>query len=105
MDIQFLWFDGCPNHGAARVLLTDVLASRGLGGFEDIDAGDADVAERHRFPGSPTIRINGIDIEPGYVDPEDYTPRCRVYVTTSGLKGVPERAWIVEALESALRER
>ena len=22
-------------------------------------------AERHRFPGSPTVRINGVDIDPG----------------------------------------
>ena len=101
MDVQFLWFDGCPSHEAARDLLTSVLAAKGLQSFEDIDAGDADVAERHRFPGSPTIRINGIDIEPGYVDPEDYTPRCRVYMTAQGLRGVPERRWIEDALEQA----
>ena len=101
MNVQFLWFNGCPNHEAARTLLMDVLAAHGLEGFEDIDAGDADIADMHRFPGSPTIRVNGVDIEPGYIDPEDYVPRCRVYLTEQGLRGVPERRWIEDALEQA----
>jgi hypothetical protein len=100
MNVQFLWFDGCPNHEAARRMLVEVLAERDMQDFEDIDAGDPDVAVRLRFPGSPTIRIDDIDIEPGFIDPQDYTPRCRVYFTSQGLKGVPERAWILDLLRS-----
>ena len=100
MNIQFLWFDGCPNHEAARQMLTEVLAEHGLHEFEDIEASDSDVATQVRFPGSPTIRVDGIDVEPGFDDPEDYTPRCRVYFTSQGLKGLPERAWIVDLLRS-----
>ena len=66
--------------------------------IEEIDASDATVAERLRFPGSPTIRIDGSDIEPGFRDPGDYTPRCRLYRTDSGLAGLPDPAWIELAL-------
>lgn len=67
---------------------------------DDIDATDPAVAERHRFPGSPTIRVDGRDVDPSFKDPGDFTPRCRLYWTAEGLRGVPERAWV----ESALRE-
>ena len=50
-------------------------------------------------PGSPTIRIDGVDVPPGFSDPGDYTPRCRVYWTNAGLRGVPERSWIEAALD------
>lgn len=51
-----------------------------------------------RFPGSPTIRIDGRDVDPTYVDPGDYTPRCRLYRTSEGLRGLPECRWIEDAL-------
>lgn len=97
--IEFLWFDGCPNHVAARRMLEDVIAEVAPGmRFADINAGDPAVAERLHFPGSPTIRVNGVDVDAAFVDPGDYTPRCRLYWTSAGLRGVPERSWLVEAL-------
>jgi hypothetical protein len=103
LDIELLWFEDCPNHPAARELLQDVLAERGLDTpVHEIDATDPAEATRLHFPGSPTIRVNGRDIAPGYVDPGDYTPRCRVYRTTAGLRGVPERVWIEAAIDEAL---
>lgn len=68
----------------------------------DIDATDPAVAEQHRFPGSPTIRIDGRDIDPGFRDPRDYTPRCRLYLTAAGLRGVPDRLLIEGALRGSL---
>jgi hypothetical protein len=69
--------------------------------FEDVDATDPEVAQRHKFPGSPTIRIDGRDVDPSYKDPADYTPRCRVYWTAAGLRGLPERAWVESALQAS----
>ncbi len=103
LDVELLWFEDCPNHPAARELLREVLAERGLDTpVHEIDATDPAAAARLHFPGSPTIRVNGRDIAPGYVDPGDYTPRCRVYRTTAGLRGVPERVWIEAAIDEAL---
>lgn len=102
MRIQLLWFDGCPNHIDTRSLLKGVLSDRGIDrDIEDIDASDPATANALRFAGSPTIRVDGRDIEPGFIDPGDYAPRCRVYRTAAGLRGVPERAWIEAALDAA----
>ena len=105
IEVELLWFSDCPNHEAARATLVDVLAARGLDvPIRDVDASDPATAERVRFPGSPTIRVNGTDVMPGFSDPGDYTPRCRVYHTASGLRGVPERAWIEAAIDAALAQ-
>jgi hypothetical protein len=64
----------------------------------DIEVNDPGVAVRLRFPGSPTIRVDGRDVDPRFTDPGDYTPHCRVYWTPSGLRGRPEREWIEAAL-------
>lgn len=103
--IDFLWFDGCPHHVAARALLDDVLAASGVvSEIQVVEVADDETARRVRFPGSPTIRMNGRDIDPGYVDPGEYAPGCRVYATSAGLRGVPERAWLEAALAGASRE-
>jgi hypothetical protein len=84
-------------------MLRDVLAELAPGTpIEDIEASDPALAEELRFPGSPTIRVDGRDIDPAYKDPGDHTPRCRLYRTATGLTGMPERAWIEAALEAAL---
>ena len=97
--VEFLWFADCPNHVKARSLLDEVLAARAPGTVvTDIDATDPAVAAAHRFPGSPTIRVDGRDVDPAFTDPGDYTPRCRLFRTECGLVGVPERRWIEDAL-------
>jgi hypothetical protein len=98
--VELLWFRDCPNHEDARRLLHDVIAEVAPGTpVEDVDATDPEVAARLRFPGSPTIRVDGRDVDPRFSDPGDYTPRCRIYWTASGLRGLPERAWIEAALK------
>lgn len=97
--IEFLWFADCPNHPVARALLDDVIAAEGIeAAVEEIDATDPALAGRLRFPGSPTIRVEGEDVDPSFTDPGDYTPRCRLYWTSAGLRGVPERAWVEAAI-------
>lgn len=99
--VELLWFSDCPNHSIARQMLADAIERIAPGTWiDEVDASDPDVAAARRFPGSPTIRVDGTDIEPGFTDPGDYTPRCRLYRTTAGLRGVPEPSWIEEALKA-----
>jgi hypothetical protein len=103
MNVEFLWFDDCPNHRTARKLLRDVISDAGIEvEVQDLNLTDSALAEARRFPGSPTIRIDGTDVEPDFVDPGDYTPRCRLYPTEDGLSGVPKRAWIESAVHAAI---
>ena len=98
---ELLWFADCPNHVEARRLLREVIAAVAPGTpLDDIDASDPQVAAAHRFPGSPTVRVDGRDVDPAFTDPGDYTPRCRIYWTADGPRGVPEREWLEAALEA-----
>jgi hypothetical protein len=98
-EIELLLFSDCPNHRAARVLLREVVAEVSPESvIHDIDATDHGVAERLRFLGSPTIRVDGRDVQPGFEDPADDTPRCRLYRTEQGLARIPPREWIEAAL-------
>ena len=98
-EVELLWFDDCTNHPAARQMLRDAIEEFAPGThIREIDATDPAVAERVHFPGSPTIRVDGRDVDPSFVDPGEYTPRCRLYRTDAGLRGLPERRWIEDAL-------
>ncbi len=98
--IEFLYWEGCPSHPEAMALLEQVLAD--LGRDEEIVIREVETDEeavRLRFPGSPTIRIDGRD-----VDPEGAAARpalnCRIYHLSDGrVSPVPTR----EQLEAALR--
>jgi hypothetical protein len=101
-EVELLWFSNCANHAAARRMLEEVIAEVAPGTpIHDVDATDPVLAQRVRFPGSPTIRVDGRDVDPNYNDPGDYTPRCRLYRTDAGLRGLPERRWITDALQTA----
>ncbi len=103
MKIELLWFEGCPNHVAAEQLVREVLHEKGLNvPIEKIEVPDVETGNRVVFPGSPTIRVNGVDVEPEWEVCEDCTPRCRLYMTTTGLKGVPERRWVEDAIQAAV---
>src|SRR5207244_10383292 len=72
--VELLWFEDCANHPAARSMLEDVIAEVAPGTpIQDVDATDPGVADHVRFPGSPTIRVDGVDVDPTYIDPGDYT--------------------------------
>ena len=106
MQIELLWFDGCPNHEATRSAVAQVLALRGLDAslINSIRV-DATNAVELKFAGSPTIRVNGRDIAPDFRDPATYSLSCRVYATSNGLRGQPEVAWIERAIDDALSQQ
>lgn len=84
MHIQFLWWEDCPSHLDAWQRLHTVLADLEIDVIvERIEIKtDAD-AEQWHFPGSPTILVNGADIDPHAAEqPARLT--CRLYRTEDG---------------------
>lgn len=61
----------------------------------------AEDAVAARFLGSPTIRIDGVDIEPGAGQRSDYGLKCRLYRTADGLQGTPPDEWLLSSLTDA----
>ena len=97
--VELLWFADCPNHEAARESVRAILDEVAPEAeFTDLDASDPTLAARLHFPGSPTVRVNGVDVEPGFADPGDYTPRCRLYRIDGRLARTPDPGWIRDAV-------
>jgi hypothetical protein len=100
--VEILYFQGCPNHEAARGLVERV--ARELQVEPQIDVvqvPDAAAAARLQFLGSPTVRVDGRDIEPGADERGDFRFSCRVYRSERGFSGQPDARWVREALSKA----
>jgi hypothetical protein len=97
VKIELLYWEGCPSYPEARELLEDIV--NGSGSVEMREVTTQEEAEALHFPGSPTIRVDGVD-----VDPMGAAGRpslgCRIYHLPDGrVSPVPSR----ELLEAALR--
>ena len=102
MRVEVLYFDGCPNHEALMPHLRELLATSGVSAdIELVQVEDHDAVARERFLGSPTVRIDGRDVEPGAGDREDFGLKCRLFATPEGLRGLPADEWILAALGCA----
>jgi hypothetical protein len=98
--IEVLYFDGCPNHEALLPRLREILARTGVCAEIDLRRiANDEAAQRERFLGSPTVRVNGHDVEPDAERRTDFGLKCRLYATPTGLSGQPEE----ELLQAALR--
>jgi hypothetical protein len=98
MKVEVLYFDGCPTYEAATKTLRVVLAEEGVEAEVELVAVNTDEeARRFRFPGSPTIRVDGRDLFPAG-EREDWRLGCRVYATPEGLRGSPTAEMLRAAL-------
>jgi hypothetical protein len=99
MKVELFYWEGCPSHPEARVLLEEVLRERGVNVEVELhEVKTQEEAERLRFPGSPTIRVDGRDI-----DPEGARSRpaltCRIYHVADGrVSPIPSREQLEEAI-------
>jgi hypothetical protein len=102
MTVEILYFDGCPNYEPLLARLPALLADAGI---------DAEVVARRvrseraaqelRLLGSPTVRVDGRDVEAGAGERSDYGLKCRLYRTTDGIFGQPSDASIIAAVRAA----
>lgn len=99
MKIEFLYFKDCPGYLSALSLLEQILLEHdATAAIEKIEVTSPELAIQHRFLGSPSIRINGVDIE-GREEASEYGLKCRIYVDTGS--GVPSEAVLRKALQEA----
>ncbi|MBG93062.1 MAG: DUF2703 domain-containing protein [Chloroflexi bacterium] len=97
---------GNDHHAAIRQLLQEAIAEAGVSSTtvdETIIRSDEE-AIAIKCLGSPTIRINGLDIEYREREPEETTAGVRYYNTPAGWKSIPEKGLIIRALERALAD-
>jgi Alkylmercury lyase len=101
--VELLFFDGCPNHEALEPHLRALLRRR----WPDADlvlrrVESEEDARRLGFLGSPSVRVDGRDVEPGAEARDDFGLKCRLYRVGDRLVGAPPDAWIVDALDEGL---
>lgn len=103
MKIEVLFFDGCPSHEALLPRLRGLLNAGGADDahIELVRVEHPDTAEAKRFLGSPTVRIDGEDVEPGADARTDFGLKCRLFATPDGLRGLPANEWVLSAIERA----
>ena len=105
MKIEVLYFDGCPNHDTFVPHLRELLAEAGVAADVTLRRIDSDAdAQRFRFLGSPSVRVDGRDVEPGADARTDFGMKCRLYRTPDALTGVLPDRWVLRALGFDVRE-
>lgn len=101
MKIELLYFDGCPSWQSGLQNLHSALKENGLDvSVELVQVLDNEDAARKKFLGSPSFRINGIDLWDEERD--TYSLSCRVYATPEGMKGSPSVSMLQEAIHRIL---
>ena len=97
-----MFFEGCPHHQPLLSRLRQLLKTSNIDvELIELEVITDEVAVEERFLGSPTVRINGIDVDPNVLDRDEYGLICRLYQTPDGLVGAPPDEWIVSALRRA----
>ena len=102
MKIEVLYVDGCPNHqrtvNRVNLLLRELSLPAELTEVLITDIGSA---LANRFLGSPTVRVNGIDVEPSARTSTQFGLACRTYLNRTSREGVPSVELIRQGLEQA----
>lgn len=99
MLIEVLYISGCPNHQPAIRRIEEILRSRKIDArVQEIPVTDEAMARSLRFPGSPTVRINGLDAEPH--GGQSIGLACRLY---AGGQGLPSDETLQQAIFIAQR--
>lgn len=105
MKVQVLYFDDCPNQEPLLARLRAIVArERSDCDVELVRVESDEEARRVGFLGSPTVRVDGHDVEPGAATRHDFALKCRLYRTPDGLVGTPPDEWIARMLRDGAED-
>lgn len=100
MKVEVLFIAGCPHHKAAAELAREALRLEGLAMVvEEIEIRTKENAEAWKFLGSPTIRVNGLDVEQEARGVRHFGLGCRSYRENGHASGLPTMELIRLALQ------
>ena len=102
MKVEVLYIDGCPNHRCTVERVNELLQEfRLTTDVLEVPVTDLGSALAYGFLGSPTVRVNGIDVEPAARTSNQFGFMCRTYLDGTNREGVPSVELIRQALEQA----
>jgi len=103
MKIEVFVTRSCGHRDQTNEIVNEALAESGAEGVEVavVEVEGAEEARIKKVFGSPTVRVNGMDVEYGEREPEETSAGCRYYSTPDGWKPVPARGMIVRSIAVA----
>ena len=102
MKVELLYFDDCPSYERLLPNLRELVAEHANAAQVELLRVDSDLAaERERFLGSPTVRVDGEDVDPSASGRSDFGMKCRLYRVGGDYSATPPDEWIVDALKRA----
>jgi hypothetical protein len=100
MRVEVFYVPDCPHHPTAVRQLRAVLSAEGIPvEVHEVPVTDAQSAQELKFRGSPTVRINGLDIAGESQQPESFAVTCRIYEGAKEV-GLPP----IEMMQRAVRQ-
>jgi hypothetical protein len=100
--IEVLYVRDCPHYQETLALVQRVRAELGIDTeLRTTLIVDRAAAEQARFAGSPTVRVDGHDVEPGSEPATEYLLGCRLYRLEHRFTAQPEERWVRDALQRA----
>lgn len=104
MKVEILYVAKCPSHRAAVRMMKDALAAQGVATeIHEVLVRDARMARELKFPGSPTIRINGRDVAGESPTAQGFAFGCRLYPESKQI-GLPPEELVHRAVMEARQE-
>ncbi|MFY9227698.1 MAG: hypothetical protein WAQ98_33805 [Blastocatellia bacterium] len=104
MKIQLLYFEGCPSYKHALENLNSVLSEQEMkASVEMINITSLVEAEDLHFLGSPTIQIDGVDLEGADAAKAGVGYGCRVYIEGGQMRGWPSKEHIRSSLSKLIK--
>ncbi len=106
MKVELLYIADCPNHAPARAALDEAIRIEQV----EVEVSELEIKDEYTsraigFMGSPSIRVNGDDIDPGVRGGIAGGLCCRTYSESGAPKGVPSLEMIRQALRNARETR
>jgi hypothetical protein len=102
MKIEVLYIRDCPNYGPVIESIRKILRERQLSQeIEEVEVRDGSQAVSLAFPGSPTVRVNGADVERELPKLNSYGLSCRTYLSDGKRHGIPTEDMIRTAIVNA----
>lgn len=103
MKIEILYFHRCPNHTTTVERVKEALRQEGLtADIVQVNVEDDATARSLGFLGSPSVRIDGLDVEPAARSLKEFGMMCRTYTEAGRRVGPPPMELIRDALREAV---
>jgi hypothetical protein len=100
MRVDVLIFDGCPNIETTLERARSAIAAANIeADLRLVRVADDAEAQRLGFLGSPTVRVDGADVDRGAAARDDFGMQCRIYSVDGRYDRAPPVDWIIGALK------